>query len=495
MKKAGVFVLLLLLRVFCTADTVHAVPEDRLAALDASLSEMVQAYHIPGMAFFITDPDEIVFSRTYGQCESLGQNFFIGSMSKSYTALCVMQLQEQGLVDLDRDISAYLPEYSFSAKVTVRSLLNHTSGFDTHMKLSDVHVTDSYGSHEYANVNYDLLGKLIERVSGMTYEAYVQEHVFSPLGMADSLAKAEKARDCGRLLSGNRNYFGFFVQGDADYPGAGSWFHEPAGFLSVTPADHARYLRMYLNGGVAASGERIVRKESITSMWYDAVPLGPKQDAYYGMGWNSMTADGMRVVFHGGQVENYISYMFVLPDAGLAVCFMVNGNDEFGMNMLMDTAFWNSLACLQGGSPQQVHHASYVLIHLLLDAVYLLVLLLSLFLLLKAVGVRRIRANGTRVNPTPADELRTAPRRAAVIGRAAIAGRAGRLVRLLLGYAVWPFLLLTFTRLLFDTPLWVVKSFVPDLYGIIIAGSSLSLAAAAIRIATCLRKRFKDQAV
>ncbi len=448
MKKT--FLLLLLaFHAFCFARETPVNVRDCIPQFDSYLAEIVQAYHIPGMAFFISDSEKTLFSKCLGQCRGMDRQFFIGSMSKSYTALCIMQLAEQGLVNLDEDISAYLPEYAFAKKVSVRSLLNQTSGFDTHMKLHNAKLTESYGSYEYANVNYDLLGKIVEAASGMSYEAYVREHVFLPLGMENSMADAGKAKSGGKLLPGNRNCFGFFVRGDADYPGEKSWFHEPAGFLAITPSDHAKYLRMYLNGGRTGQGGNIVSRESVDAMWYDNVPLGTKYDAYYGMGWNYMEWKGMKVVFHGGQVENYISYMFILPEQGLAVCFMVNGNDEFGMNALMDNAFWDSLSILNGDSPKKVSHAAYVLIHLALDVLYLGIILLSQFFLFRAFGRRR------------------------------------KPVLMLLGHAVWPLFLLVFTKLFFDTPLWVVRSFVPDFFWVIVVCVILSLAGGAV----CLLRR------
>ena len=443
MKK--LFLLLLLaLHAFCFAQKAPVTVQDCVPQFDSYLAEIVRSYHIPGMAFFISDPEKTLFSKCLEQCGDMDRQFFIGSMSKSYTALCIMQLAEKGLVNLDGDISAYLPDYAFAKKVSVRSLLNQTSGFDTHMKLHNARLTKSYGSYEYANVNYDLLGKIVEAVSGMSYEAYVREHVFLPLAMNDSMADAGKAKDSGKLLRGNRNCFGFFVRGDADYPTEKSWFHEPAGFLAITPADHAKYLRMYLNGGRTEQGGQIISSESVDAMWYDNVPIGTKYDAYYGMGWNYMEWDGMKVVFHGGQVENYITYMFILPGRGLAVCFMVNGNDEFGMNALMDNAFWDSLSILNGKPAKKVNHAAYVLIHLALDVLYLCMILLSLFLLVRAFARKR------------------------------------KPVLMLLGYAVWPVFLLVFTKLLFDTPLWVVKYFVPDLFWVIVVCVTLSLAGGAV---------------
>lgn len=451
------------------------------AVFDDYLTELTEAYHIPGMAFVITDSEKIIFANTYGQCENLNQNFFIGSMSKSYTALSIMQLAEKGYINIDENISTYLPEYTFTKAVTVRSLLNHTSGFDTHMKFNNMKITESYGKYEYANINYDLLGKIIESVSGLSYEEYILKNIFLPLGMKDSCARAEKMKNSKNLLKGNRNYFGFFIRGDADYPDSRSWFHEAAGFLSPTPSDHTKYLRMYLNDGITENGEKLISPESIDSMWYDNVPLNANSGVFYGKGWNYLNKDGMRIIFHGGQVENYISYMFILPDKGLAVSFMINGNDEFGMNMLMDNAFWSTLSLLNGEEAFKVNHSSYILIHVLLDLVYFLIITLSVFIFIKALnntssdyrGMKRsVQIKGKESSIT---EVRKSQ------GKLRF-NRIKNIIFTASGYIIWPALLIAGTKAFYDTPLWVVKSYVPDLYLTLITGFTISVAAGIIQL-------------
>ena len=459
MKKNFFVLILMICSVFCFAGENQeaeksTLTDEQIGVFQRYLGEIVQAYHIPGMAFFITDSERTIYSQNFGQCRNLDQNFFVGSNSKSYTALAIMQLVEKGLINLDDDISVYLPDYTFNKKIAILSLLNHTSGFDAHAKLHNAKITKSYGKYEYSNVNYDLLGKIIEKVSGISYEQYIQQNIFLPLGMTNSKAKAELLKGDKNLLLGNRNYFGFFVKGDADYPKQKSWFHEPAGFLVLTPNEHAKYLRMYLNDGLSENNTQIITKESINSMWYQNVPLGPKETVCYGKGWNYMNYDGLEIIFHGGQVENYISYSFILPQKNLAVCFMVNGNDEFGMNALMDNAFWDSLSILQGRSPKKVNHFSYVLIHLVLNAIYLFIVALSVFILIKSN------------HPAQKSETKKS---------GTTKGKVKSIVLQILAYFVWPVFLLTFTKVFVDTPLWVVKSYVPDLFLVIIIGSTISV--------------------
>lgn len=451
MKKIFLLLTVFILGTTCFAqnDARYIPSQVRLEKLELYLDEVNEAYHIPGMGFFITSPEKTLLEKAYGECTNLDRQFYIGSMSKSYTAFCVMQLVEKGLVKLEDDISVYLPDYHFSKPVTVLALLNHTSGFDTHAKLHNVKLTDSYGKYEYANVNYDLLGKIIEAVSGQTYEDYIQQNVFEPLGMADSKANAWMVKDSQKLLKGNRNYFGFFKQGEAVFPVEKSWFHEPAGYIASTPHDHAKYLRMYLNGGKTGglenSENQLLSSQNINTMWYKNVSEGDKQyDLNYGMGWNCLNWKGQTIIFHAGQVENGITFQYILPGKRLAVCFMVNASDYLVMNSLMNDVVFETIEILNGEEPEKINHKKYVLFHIGLNVIYCLIIALSLLVLIMAIK--------SKLN----------------------------MLLTIAGGVVWPVLLLSFTQLFISTPLWVVRLFVTDLYIVLITGAVLAFAGGVI---------------
>lgn len=453
MKRLLLLLTLIALSTGCFAEGAGAEESaDRLQKIEAYLDEITQAYHVPGMAVVITSPDNQVFEKVYGQCTSLDQQFYIGSMSKSYTALCIMQLVEKGLVQLKDDISVYLPEYKFEKPVTVLALLNQTSGFDTHSKLADgkkLKPKKTYGKYEYANVNYDLLGKIVEAASGLSYEEYIQKNVFGPLGMSDSKANAWAVKDSPKLLLGNRNYFGFFKRGEAVFPVEKSWFHEPAGYIACTPNDHAKYLRMYLNEGL-----QILSPEGIQKMWFKNVSEGDNQfDAYYGMGWNYMNWNGQPMLFHGGQVENGITFQYILPEKKLAVCFMINASDYLVMNNLMNGVIFDSIAILNGGESGTVNHKTWLLLHLALNAIYLVLIGLSVFVLIMAIKARL------------------------------------NLVFKIVGCVLWPVLLLSFLPLFLSTPLWVVRLYVPDLFLVIITSAAIAFAGGVITCVRFLRRR------
>ena len=166
---------------------------DVFERIDAYLSDAVAKAHFPSMSITIADKENVLFSKAYGNCKSTDTPYLLGSVSKSFTALCIMQLAEQGKIDLDANIEEYLPNSTDGDKITVRQLLNHTSGLGEHQNLDNFGISGKQGVHTYANVNYSLLGKIIEAVSNKSYESYVTENVLEPLEMSNSAATLEKS--------------------------------------------------------------------------------------------------------------------------------------------------------------------------------------------------------------------------------------------------------------------------------------------------------------
>jgi len=352
-------------------------PSPDYEKISEQIADDVEKYHIPGMAVIVVDKDNVLFQETYGKCDNIDTPFIIGSMSKSFTALAIMQLVEEGKIHLDSPITEYIDTSEWFVdcvnchRITVRNLLNQTSGITTYQTFGKLKCTNSYGSHVYSNANYGLLGLIIEAVSGMTYEEYVTKNIFNPLGMEHSAASLEKSEENG-LIDGYRNYFGIFVAGEPDYPGKitnGTWTNVPAGYLSSSASDMGKYLQMYLNGG-----EGIISEASINSMFYDNISVD-NGSYYYGMGWNYSTQMYSKpILLHAGLVENFTSNMFIIPEEGIAVVVLVNMNDYLVCNNLIGNVV-NPLI----GEERQDLPDLYFLLHLVIDVICLLLWFLSLW--------------------------------------------------------------------------------------------------------------------
>ena len=138
-----------------------------------------------------------------------------------------------------------------------------------------------------------------------------------------------------------------------------------------------------------ATEESNKRKESINQMWFDNVEISKKDSARYGMGWNCDKINGETIICHGGQVENYITYQFILPEKQIAATFMINANDEFGMNMLMANTVPDIISIINGEEPSKVNILLYPMIHILVDIIYLLIVCFSVLIFCKSFRIQK----------------------------------------------------------------------------------------------------------
>lgn len=343
-----------------------------ISSLDSYLDANFGGSGVPGMAVAVIDSDGVRYERCLGDVASADQTFIIGSLSKSMASVAVQQLVDRGLVDLDAPVCSYVGGYGVPAGITVRMLLNQTSGFGYYESLLRARVGQTLGEFSYANANYDLLGRLVESVSGMSYADYLEGHLFLPLGMEDaSVDGVEPLR--APAATGHRGWFGACVaDGFAHAQGDDAWGGPASGYVRASVHDMERYLGMYLNSGAGALSAAGVHR-----MVYDRVP-DPDGDTFYGMGWTTYCwDDGELVMSHDGDVENYVARMCVIPGRGLAVVLLADANDAVEGN----STFWqmgDSVVSLAvGGCGQDVDAAGRNETHALYNGAYALSILAS----------------------------------------------------------------------------------------------------------------------
>ena len=282
-----------------------------LAAIDRYVRSEMDAQRIPGLALGIVHGDRIVHVQGFGQADRSGRQvtpetpFLIGSVTKSFTALAIMQLSEAGRVQLDAPVQRYLPWWRVadpdaSTRVTVRHLLYQVSGLskatgnayatsgDTHdsaledrvRALRDAELTQPVGTTwQYSNANYWTLGMIVQAVSGQSYETYIQQHIFDPLQMGNSYTSGTEAVQNG-LPTGHRYWYGFPVASELpfDRGGLGS------GGLSSSAQDMTRYLSLYLNHG-RHGATALVSPAGAAELQRAGVPTG-LDGVSYAMGWD-----------------------------------------------------------------------------------------------------------------------------------------------------------------------------------------------------------------
>lgn len=425
-------------------------------AVSKELEIKIKKNHIPGMSVVVVNSNEVVFSKTYGNCKSIDTPFIIGSLSKSFTALSIMKLVEEGRIDINKPISTYIDTSLYfknkedGDKITIKQLLNQNSGIGTYQKLGSIEITKNYGKYEYANANYNLLGKIIESVSNESYSDYVTKNIFEPLEMNHTSATLEGSNKNG-LIKGYQNYFGFPIAEKPNYPTKNSWSQVPAGYISSSASDMGKYLQMYLNNGV-----NIISEDSIHQMFYDNIPQDDIDRAYYGMGWEYTKYYSKPILTHSGLVENYTSKMFIIPESNIGVVVLVNMNDYLVTNNLLE----DTVKPLLGEEKTEVSNNLYIINHLLIDAIYIVITIIALY---PIITIKSWKNKNKTKKLYIIDIAR---------------------------HLLLPIVLILIPTII-SVPFWVIWDFVKDLALILIINSILMLSTGIYKIGYLLKKQYR----
>lgn len=274
--------------------------------------------------------------------------FQIGSITKTYTAMAVMRLVESGTLSLDEPVRTYLPDFraadeESSARVTLRHLLTHTSGWSgdlfTDLSFGDDSLPRYVASMaelaqesplgalmSYNNAAVTLAGHVVAVVTGKTYEAAMQELVLGPLGLKRSFFNPID-------VMVHR-----FVVGHAEGPNgpqvATPWpisrGENPCGGLVCDIGDLLRYGRFHLGDGTAEDGTRLLSAETMALMQSPQVPIW--KDEAIGLTWFLNTSDGLARVSHGGSTIGQQAELTLVPQHGLAIGVMTNADEGAKLN-------------------------------------------------------------------------------------------------------------------------------------------------------------------
>ena len=378
--------------------------EPDIAKIDAYVSAQMQANHIPGVALGLVHNDQIVHLRGFGSADSTGRAvtphtpFLLASVSKSFTALAIMQLVEAGKVELDAPVQRYLPWFRVadpvaSVCITLRHLLYQTSGLPASAcetdqltmtleqfvrSLATVTLDRPVGSrHEYCSANYDVLGLIVQTVSGQPYGTYIQQYIFAPLQMHDSFASEQEARRDG-LAQGYRWIFG--VPAPFDYYNPSGL---PAGYLISSAEDLTHYLLVQMNGGRFGSAT-VLSPAGIATM--HASGAAGARGGYYGMGWVNGHLGGVPAIFHDGDNFNFHALLLIEPETHWGAILLVNANnlllpvDGAGNTALQ--SLQNGLARLLAGQAPQAS-SSLTTVYLIFDGVLVVLTALAILPLLR----------------------------------------------------------------------------------------------------------------
>jgi CubicO group peptidase (beta-lactamase class C family) len=364
------------------ASSKPACKPSSYAAIDAYVEEQRRRLNIPGISLAVVEGDRVTHTRGFGKARPGGETpspqtpFFIGSLTKSFTALAVMQLVEAGKVELDAPVQRYLPWFCIadpqaSAQVTVRHLLNQTSGlstvagsiiladFDNRPEaterqvraLSKLKLTSPPGAKcEYSNLNYNILGLIIETASAETYAEYIQKHIFTPLAMRHSYFSKEEAKQNG-LAVGHRHWFSFPFPAPGLPVPRGSL---PSGQLISCAEDMVHYLIAHLNAGrygdvqiLSAAGIEELHRGAVE---YYAMGVSAGR---YGMGWFDINLGQTGTFSHSGNVPDFSAFMALLPEQKRGVVLLLNA-DPYGLPPITEEFGMGVTALLAGRQPAPI---------------------------------------------------------------------------------------------------------------------------------------------
>ncbi|QRN96171.1 serine hydrolase [Archangium violaceum] len=324
-----------------------SLPREMKESIDQLVERRMQHGHIPGLSLVVLREGRPVYVRGYGSANlesgepmTACTRVSVGSTTKAMTALALMQLVEQGKVELDAPVTRYLPWFQTAdgrgSGILVKQLLSHTSGMPAKSLLEG---TTDDGALErrvrsfsqlslafapgqgwmYSNTGYAAAGLIVQTVSGMPYEQYLASHVFQPLGMKHT-SFGPPPEETGHLAQGY-----VWTRGDTrPAPMLLAREQHPAGSSTYSSArDVSYYLAALLAKGRGVHG-RVITPESLHQMWQPAAATSA--DAAYGFGWELGSMYGRQVVYHDGSVVGGGSMFMLFPDDGLAVATLANLN-------------------------------------------------------------------------------------------------------------------------------------------------------------------------
>lgn len=324
------------------------------------LPGLLEQYEVPGAAVAVDLGGEVadfgvgVLSLATGVDVNTDSVFQIGSITKLWTATLVMQLADEGLIDLDAPVREKLPEFriadeSAAAAITVRQLLSHTAGFEGDIftdtgknddcvekyvaLLAEVPQLFAPGElFSYNNAGYCVLGRLVEVVRGKPFGACLRDHLFAPLGLTHAAHGADEAI-LFRAAVGHMR-----PTPEGAWQPAPVWSfapsNAPAGSqLAMRARDLLAFARMHLAGGKAADGSVVLGETAVKAMRerHAAVPrLGIMGDAW-ALGWEIFDGSGTTVIGHDGTTLGQAAFMRLVPEHDLAVTVLTNGGDSVGL--------------------------------------------------------------------------------------------------------------------------------------------------------------------
>ena len=322
-----------------SAVRAQVMPADTRAAVDEVVAQVVAKTGVPSASVGIVQGGRIVYTRAFGDARlkpelkaTAAMSYPVGSISKQFTATCVLLLQEDGKLSLDDTVSKWFPKLTRANEVTVRELLSHTSGYEDYapqdytiplwtkpgdpLKLVEEWAGkpldfDPGTQWQYSNTNFVLAALIVQKASGMPYFDYLQKRVLDPLGLKDAL-NLDTDRNRVEPLGYERHALAPLRPAILEAPG---WYFGDAS-LAMPVAE-------LLKWDLSIMGQKLLKPQSYAA-FETAVKLKDGKATRYGLGISVFAQNGHRVLEHSGEVGGFVAENVVLPDDKVAVAVLTN---------------------------------------------------------------------------------------------------------------------------------------------------------------------------
>ncbi|MCH1624565.1 serine hydrolase domain-containing protein [Ferdinandcohnia quinoae] len=321
-------------------------------ALDQYIESFLEEQKVPGASIAIIKDNKVIYTKNWGvtgETEnkvSIETPFLLGSISKSLTGFAIFSLIEEGRIALDEPVQSYIPWFSLknheaATQITIKQLLTHTSGISTYAglsiadkgsneltaikesakSLSTVEPTATPGEkYQYSDANYLILGAVIEEITQQLYSQFMEENIFTPIGMEHTAADNETAYAKG-YLGGYQSWFGIPVKSLISYDNGGS----PYGYIAASAKDMASFISFLFQQE---------QKDGLNQ--YFAPLLKTTKDRYYGYGWRITTSDDQEeMIWHSGSTPDSRSEIFLFPESKWGGVILTNKNHILEENALL----------------------------------------------------------------------------------------------------------------------------------------------------------------
>jgi CubicO group peptidase (beta-lactamase class C family) len=318
------------------------------AFLDGVMAANLRDKHVAGATVAVVKDGALLFAKGYGYADVAKRApvdadrtlFRIGSTSKLFTWTAVMQLVEQGKLNLDTDVNQYLDfkiPATYPQPITLRHIMTHTPGFeedgrdlitdDSTLKIDlgkwlashipgRVRPPGTYAS--YSNYATGLAGYIVQRVSGVPWDDYIQQHVLDPLGMKNTSTRQPLPSQLRGDMSNG------YIYGGGSYIAKPFEVVEPmpAGSIAASASDMAKFMIAHLNDGIL-NGQRILADSTAKRMHARAFTHDPRIPGF-ALGFYEKTSHGLRIIGHGGDTQFFHTDLALIPDEKLGVFVSYN---------------------------------------------------------------------------------------------------------------------------------------------------------------------------